>query len=77
MDIKKRLEQVIKSVVGREVALDEKASFKDDLGIDSLSMIEIVIACEGEFNIEFAQSDLSSDNLDCVGAFLKLLEKRI
>lgn len=42
-------------VEGSEVT--EKASFTDDLGADSLDIVELVMAFEEEFNIEIPDED--------------------
>ncbi|QSX06596.1 acyl carrier protein [Sedimentibacter sp. zth1] len=52
-------------------------SFKDDLDVDSLSLFELVMAFEEEFNIEI--DDEQSDNIETVGNVVtyltNLLEK--
>ncbi len=47
----------VKSIVVKELEVDadkvvETASFIDDLGADSLDLVELVMAFEEEFNIE-------------------------
>jgi acyl carrier protein len=63
------LERVKKIVVERlEVDADkvtEKASFIDDLGADSLDLVELVMAFEEEFGIEIP--DEVQENIQTVG----------
>ena len=47
-------------------------SFKDDLDADSLSLFELVMAFEDEFNIEI--DDEQSENIDTVGNVVSYLE---
>ncbi|KYD29619.1 hypothetical protein B4110_1189 [Parageobacillus toebii] len=63
------LERVTKIIVDRlgveesQVTLD--ASFKDDLGADSLDIVELVMELEDEFNMEI--SDEEAEKIVTVG----------
>ena len=63
------LERVTKIIVDRlgveesQVTLD--ASFKDDLGADSLDIVELVMELEDEFNLEI--SDEEAEKIVTVG----------
>lgn len=53
----------IKKVVAEQLNIDEskvtaEASFKDDLGADSLDLFEMVMALEEEFGVEIPTDDL-------------------
>lgn len=50
-----------------------KTSFRDDLEVDSLSLFELVMAFEDEFNIEI--DDEHSDNIETVGDVVRHLEE--
>jgi acyl carrier protein len=55
------LERVTKIIVDR-LGVDESqvtlgASFKDDLGADSLDVVELVMELEDEFNMEISDDD--------------------
>ena len=39
------------------VEITEDSSFKDDLGADSIDLVELVMALEEEFDIEIPDSD--------------------
>ena len=43
-----------------------EASLRDDLGIDSLRLVELIIALEDEFSVEFDESDLDPAALQTV-----------
>jgi acyl carrier protein len=51
-DLVERSSEIPASEVTRE------ADLADDLGIDSLSMVEIVVSAQGAFNIEIPDEDL-------------------
>ena len=50
---------------------------KNDLGIDSLDMIELIIAIEEEFKFEFEESDLDTSKINTVDDLFLLVEKRV
>jgi acyl carrier protein len=63
------LERVTKIVIDR-LGVDEsevklEASFKDDLGADSLDVVELVMELEDEFDMEI--SDDEAENISTVG----------
>ncbi len=52
----------VKELIAEELALDEEevtaeASFIEDLGADSLDVVELVMAIEEEFDIEIPDED--------------------
>ena len=52
--------------------ITEDASFKEDLGVDSLDLFELVMALEEEFGVEIPTEDL--EELTTVGAVVKYVE---
>ena len=48
---------IVEQVGVAESAVTMEASFIDDLGADSLDIVELVMAFEEEFNIEIPDSD--------------------
>ncbi len=58
--------------------MDEKTedkSFKDDFDVDSLDLVELIMAIEDEFEIEISDEDF--DDVKTVSDALDYLEKRI
>ena len=52
-DVAERVKKVVVEHLGvDEDKVTEGASFIDDLGADSLDTVELVMACEEEFNVE-------------------------
>ena len=49
-----------------------RASFKDDLGADSLDLFEMVMAFEEEFDVEIPSEDL--EQINTIGDVVKYLE---
>ncbi|MEO0093226.1 MAG: acyl carrier protein [candidate division WOR-3 bacterium] len=53
----------------------ESASFVEDLGADSLDIVELVMAFEEKFNIEIPDED--SQKLDTVGKAVEYLKSKL
>lgn len=56
------VEAKVKNIIVEQLGVDEDevtsgASFTDDLGADSLDIVELVMAFEEEFNIEIPDED--------------------
>jgi acyl carrier protein len=72
--IAERISKIVVEHLGVEPEkVIDTASFIDDLGADSLDIVELVMAFEEEFDIEI--SDESAENLTTVGAAREFLEK--
>jgi acyl carrier protein len=78
-DMSDVIERVKKIVVERlEVDADkvnEKASFIDDLGADSLDLVELVMAFEEEFGIEIP--DDVQEQIGTVGDAVRFIKERV
>jgi acyl carrier protein len=58
MSVEQKVKQIIVEQLGvDEAQVDPTASFVDDLGADSLDIVELVMALEEEFNIEISDED--------------------
>lgn len=70
------LERVKKIIVDRlgvdESEIKEEASFKDDLGADSLDVVELVMELEDEFDLEISDED--AEKIATVGDVIKYIE---
>lgn len=69
--------EAIKKVVMEQLTVDESAitetaSFIDDLGADSLDIVEIVMGLEDEFGFDIPDED--AEKLKTVGEAIKYIE---
>jgi len=73
------LEKVKKIIVDQlgveEDKVKEDSSFIDDLGADSLDIVELIMAFEEEFDLEIPDED--AENLTTVGSAMEYLKKRL
>ena len=74
--VAERLNDIILQQLGIDPEeITPTSNFIDDLGADSLDTIELVMACEEEFNISIEDED--AENLKTVQDAIDYLEKRI
>jgi acyl carrier protein len=74
-------EEKVKQIIVEQLGVDEaevtaSASFQDDLGADSLDIVELVMAFEEAFDIEIPDEDAEKiktvqDAVDYVNAYAK------
>ena len=74
-DVADRVKKIVFEHLGVEAdKVEEKASFIDDLGADSLDTVELVMAFEEEFNVEIP--DDAAETIQTVGDAISFLEKQ-
>lgn len=70
-----KMKEIIASQLNvSEGEVTESASFKDDLGADSLDLFELVMALEEEYSIEIPMDDY--EELDTVADVINYLRER-
>jgi len=73
-DIATRVKEIIIDKLGvDESEVTPEASFNNDLGADSLDIIELIIEFEKEFNIEI--SDDQAESIGTVGEAIHYIEE--
>lgn len=70
------IEEKVKAIIVEQLGINEdevkpEASFIDDLGADSLDIVELVMAMEEEFEIEIP--DEEAENIKTVGDAIKYI----
>lgn len=74
MNVKEKVIEIISELTSSEVILPE-SSLQSDLGLNSLSMVTMMIAFEDAFEIEFDESDMNPYDLITVSDAVSLVEK--
>ena len=76
MDIQAKVKEIIMDKLGvEESQITPEASFINDLGADSLDIVELVMAFEQAFNIQIPDED--SEKVQTVGDVYKYLEEKL
>ncbi|CAN1559300.1 AcpP Acyl carrier protein [Fimbriimonadaceae bacterium] len=75
-DILSRVRKVtVEELSVKEEEVLESSSFQDDLGADSLDVVELVMALEDEFGIEIPDDEVGE--IKTVGAAVEYIEKKL
>ncbi|MCK1248827.1 phosphopantetheine-binding protein [Streptococcus uberis] len=75
-DLLKRLEEIIKvQDPAKALLISEKTSLKDDLGVDSIELMEFVINVEDVFSISIPDEDV--ETLMTIGDLIDYLQKKL
>ncbi|HJT79802.1 MAG TPA: acyl carrier protein [Chthoniobacterales bacterium] len=75
----KSIEDKVKDIIVEQLGVNPEqvtptASFIEDLGADSLDIVELVMAFEEEFSVEVPDED--AEKLQTVGDVIKYIEER-
>jgi acyl carrier protein len=70
----------VKSIVKEQLGVDEEkitleASITDDLGADSLDVVDLVMSLEEEFDLEIPDEDV--EGMKTVGDIVKYIEAKV
>ncbi len=73
------VESKIKEIIAEQLGINEddiaaESSLSDDLGADSLDIVEIAMALEEEFEVEISDADI--DSIDTVKDFTNFVGQR-
>jgi acyl carrier protein len=76
MSVEKRVKEIIVEQLGvNENEVAPEAKFVDDLGADSLDLVELVMALEEEYNIEI--SDEEAEKILTVGDAIEYIQSHV
>ncbi len=76
MDVFSKVKEIIVDQLGvDEEDVTSDASFIDDLGADSLDIVELIMAFEEEFDIEIPDED--AEKITTVGEAVEYIESKL
>ena len=75
-DVEKRLKKIIADTLGvNEEEVVPEATFVDDLGADSLDIVELIMALEEEFDLEIPDED--AENIKTVQDVMNYINENL
>ncbi len=76
MELEQKVKEIIADQLGVEIEkLTDDAKFVDDLGADSLDVVELIMAFEEEFGIEIPDED--AEKIQTVGDVINYLKEKV
>ncbi len=75
-----QIAEKVKEIIAKELGIDiqevkPEASFQEDLGADSLDVVELVMAMEEEFGLEIPESD--AEKIKTVQDAINYIESKV
>ncbi|MBQ6230957.1 MAG: acyl carrier protein [Eubacterium sp.] len=78
---KEQVEMELKELIGEVMPEIEDVDFSKDIeqeyGVNSISIIKLIVAAEHKFNVEFTDYELALDNYSTFQNFADLLSKKL
>ena len=76
MELEQRISEIVMDQLGvSRDDIESESSFIDDLGADSLDIVELVMAMEEEFGVEIPEDD--SEKLQTFGDVVAYLKEKL
>ena len=76
MDVEAKVKEIVMDKLGVEDSqITLEASFTNDLGADSLDIVELVMGFESEFDISIPDED--AEKIGTVGDAIKFLKEKV
>ncbi|MGT2803219.1 acyl carrier protein [Streptococcus henryi] len=71
-----RISTLIKDQLHKpELTVTTETTLQEDLGVDSIALMEFIISLEDEFGLEIPDEDV--EDMTCMGDMLNYLDKRL
>ncbi len=77
--VKKQVIQLLKEneILTWEEGFDPTASLSNEYGVTSLGVVQLIVALEAEYNIEFKDSELILENYDSINSIVDCVNEKL
>lgn len=75
--IKTKIDDILADIAFLDEPPDSNALLKNDLGLDSLSTVELIVSIEDTFCIQFDESDLDPQRIQTVDDIYQLIARYV
>ncbi|MCM1273537.1 MAG: acyl carrier protein [Clostridium sp.] len=75
--IKKKLEEVIRDVMPDVEDINMTSSITDIYGVNSVSLIRLIVAAESKFDVEFSDYELALSSYDTFGDLAAVISEKL
>lgn len=79
-EILEKIKDILKDEIMVQVSkkeITDNASLVKDIGLDSIQILELIIALENEFNIRIDDEDLNYEIFSCVKSLTDYIAKKV
>lgn len=76
-EIESKIEEILSLFVVDEVKISNKALLKEDLGLDSLSLVNLVLTLNEDFNISIKSEEISKENFYSTETLSNFISKKL
>jgi acyl carrier protein len=74
--LEQQIKEIIANTAGIDIGdIDEKTSFVDDLELDSLTLLEIAVNVDYEYDLKLSEEEMGQ--IGTLGGAVALVEKRL
>jgi acyl carrier protein len=75
--IVKKLEEVVSEVLLDVESIDMTSSITDKYGVNSVSLIRILVACESKFDVQFTDYELALSEYQTFADIVATIEEKL
>lgn len=72
-----KIEEILSLFVIDEAKISNNSLLKEDLGLDSLSLVNLVLTLNDDFNINIKSEEISNENFYSVDTLSTFISKKI
>jgi acyl carrier protein len=74
-DIQERLRMELQTILGRELEASDDNRPLHELGVDSMSLVELLVAIEREFDLRLMESNVTSEDLRTIRGLAAVIHR--